>query len=244
VQVDALAVRLRPRSAMEAADLGASLCRDAAGSVYRAYAVVAIPTICAALASYRLAHWLPVLLIWWAKPWLDRTILFALSRAAFGQRTSMTDLWRDQYDVWWRQLPAALTLRRLSPWRVLTQPAYQIEGSSFFEARRRARQIRSRTMWQAWLVGCAFTFAELAVTMSWFSLTFWMAPEGASPDLFTLFTADGANPLLFVFWLSYAAAVLCLEPFYVAAGFAMYLNRRADLEAWDIEQEFRRAFGR
>jgi hypothetical protein len=33
-----------------------------------------------------------------------------------------------------------------------------------------------------------------------------------------------------------------LEPFYVAAGFAMYLNRRVELEAWDIEQEFRRGF--
>jgi hypothetical protein len=36
--------------------------------------------------------------------------------------------------------------------------------------------------------------------------------------------------------------VLFLEPFYVAGGFALYLNRRAELEAWDIEQEFRRAF--
>jgi len=27
----------------------------------------------------------------------------------------------------------------------------------------------------------------------------------------------------------------------VAAGFAMYLNRRVELEAWDIEQELRRA---
>ena len=42
--------------------------------------------------------------------------------------------------------------------------------------------------------------------------------------------------------VAYAIAVLFLEPFYVAAGFAMYLNRRAELEAWDIEQEFRRAF--
>ena len=33
-----------------------------------------------------------------------------------------------------------------------------------------------------------------------------------------------------------------VEPFFVAAGFAMYLNRRVELEAWDIEQEFRRAF--
>jgi hypothetical protein len=42
--------------------------------------------------------------------------------------------------------------------------------------------------------------------------------------------------------IAYALVVLFLEPFYVAAGFAMYLNRRAQLEAWDVEQELRRAF--
>jgi hypothetical protein len=42
--------------------------------------------------------------------------------------------------------------------------------------------------------------------------------------------------------VAYMAAVAFLEPFYVAAGFGMYVNRRVDLEAWDIEQEFRRAF--
>jgi hypothetical protein len=42
--------------------------------------------------------------------------------------------------------------------------------------------------------------------------------------------------------VAYALTVMFLEPFFVAAGFAMYLNRRAELEAWDIEQEFRRAF--
>jgi len=42
--------------------------------------------------------------------------------------------------------------------------------------------------------------------------------------------------------LTYAAAVGFVEPFFVAAGFALYLSRRAELEAWDIEQEFRRAF--
>jgi hypothetical protein len=41
---------------------------------------------------------------------------------------------------------------------------------------------------------------------------------------------------------AYPVAALFMEPFYVAAGFAMYLNRRVELEAWDIEQELRRAF--
>jgi hypothetical protein len=42
--------------------------------------------------------------------------------------------------------------------------------------------------------------------------------------------------------VAYAVAVAFLEPFYVAAGFGMYVNRRVELEAWDIEQEFRSAF--
>jgi hypothetical protein len=42
--------------------------------------------------------------------------------------------------------------------------------------------------------------------------------------------------------VAYAATVAFLEPFYVAAGFGMYLNRRVELEAWDVEQELRRVF--
>jgi len=34
-------------------------------------------------------------------------------------------------------------------------------------------------------------------------------------------------------------ALLVVEPFYAAAGFALYLNRRTELEGWDLEQAFR-----
>jgi hypothetical protein len=40
--------------------------------------------------------------------------------------------------------------------------------------------------------------------------------------------------------LVYAAIILFLEPFYVAAGFGLYLNRRTLLEGWDIEVALRR----
>jgi hypothetical protein len=40
--------------------------------------------------------------------------------------------------------------------------------------------------------------------------------------------------------LIYAAVILVLEPFYVAAGFGLYLNRRTLLEGWDIEVALRR----
>jgi len=92
------------------------------------------------------------------------------------------------------------------------------------------------------MVTNVFSLAEIALTFAIVSLAFWFAPSGQAPDLMDLFVTDRPSMLLIAVPIAYALAVLFLEPFYVAAGFALYLNRRAELEAWDIEQEFRRAF--
>jgi hypothetical protein len=242
VQIDALAVRLRPRTAMEAADLGIRLCQQAARSVYPCYAVVALPLIALALASFELASWLPGLLIWCAKPWLDRTILFVLSRAAFGQPTSPADVLREHRQVWWKHFLFTWTFQRLSIWRLFTQPVYQLEGLSIWKAGARVRQIRNRTMGPLLMVTHVFWIVESALFIALVSLLFWLAPSGRTPEFMQLFSNDPPTLFLIAFPIAYALTVLFLEPFYVAAGFAMYLNRRAELEAWDIEQEFRRAF--
>jgi len=89
----------------------------------------------------------------------------------------------------------------------------------------------------------AFCVAELAIVSALLSLVFWLAPRGMTPDFSEVIAGDGTTFFGITFPVSYALAIFLIEPFYVAAGFAMYLNRRAELEAWDIEQEFRRAFG-
>ena len=111
--------------------ISASACvRAPARSVSGCYALAAVPALLLAAASYQWASWLPGVVIWWLKPWLDQSILFVLSRAAFGQTTTPGDLWRARRQVWWRQLLFTLTVRRLSPWRSLTQPVYRLEGLS------------------------------------------------------------------------------------------------------------------
>ena len=244
MQVDSLVVQLRPRAPYEAADLGARLCQQSAASVYRCYLAVALPVTALCVASFQIAHWLPGVALWCCKPWLDRTVLFVLSRAAFGQPTTLGELWEAQRQVWWRQLILTFTLRRLSPWRSLTQPVYQLEGLSLLKSRKRVLQIRGRDTRAATLVTSAFATAETCLTISVLSLVFWLAPAGQVPDVRALFVGGpgGNDLLLLVPSISYALAVLFLEPFYVAAGFAMYLNRRAELEAWDVEQDLRRAF--
>ena len=244
MQIETLSVRLRPRSQMEAADLGVRVCQAAAGSVYRCYAMVAVPLFALALGTVEISPWLPPLVIWWSKPWLDRTILFVLSRAVFGQRTSPRDIWRAQRQVWWGQLLLTLTVQRFSFWRSLTQPVYQLEGGSFFKARARVAQIRRRSAGSAFLVTQVFFTCEGALWAALISLIFWFAPKGQVPDILEVLGGERQEAFSLILMTASAATVLFLEPFYVAAGFAMYLNRRAELEAWDIEQEFRRAFAR
>jgi hypothetical protein len=242
VQIDELAVRLRPRSSLEAADLGVRICQSAARSVYQCFGLAAIPVIGVALASVQIATWLPSVILWCTKPWLDRTILFVLSRAAFGQSTTPLDLWKAQRQVWWTQFAFTWTVRRLTPWRALTQPVYQLEGLSIWQARTRVRQIWRRNTTAALMVMSVFSLCEWALTLSSLSLLFWFAPTGQTPDMSVFLTGEAPRWLSLQLAMTYAAIIFFIEPFYVASGFGMYLNRRADLEAWDIEQEFRRAF--
>jgi hypothetical protein len=243
MQLEALALRMRPRAPLEAADLGARLCQDTARSVYACFAVAYVPVAALALASFEIAPWLPTLVLFLAKPWLDRTILFVLSRAAFGQTTTPQQLWEAQRDVWWSQWFLTWTWRRLSPWRSFTQPVYQLEGLPVGKIPRRVAQLRRRKRGAALLMTVAFAAAETCLGVTLVSLLIWFAPGDSAPDLATLLF-DETNVLFETSSaLAYAIVIAFLEPFYVAAGFAMYLNRRAELEAWDVEQELRRAFG-
>ncbi len=92
------------------------------------------------------------------------------------------------------------------------------------------------------MIATVFGLVELVLALSVISLVVLFTPTGYTPDMSQLFFGDASAATSFSLQLAYCLAVLFLEPFYVAAGFALYLNRRAELEAWDIEQEFRRAF--
>lgn len=242
MRIEALAIRLRPRPMSEAADLGQRLVQVHARSVWRCYTPVWAAVVLLALATVEIAGWLPGLLIFCLKPWLDRSLLFVLSRAVFGEATRWSDLWAARREVFARSLVRTLTIARLSPWRSFTRAIEQLEGQRG-AARRKRRGVLLGSQRGA-AAGVQFVYAnlEMIFVIALVALIAWFLPEALRHELWILYSEGQSAPLQAAVAFGYGLVVLALEPFYVAAGFAMYLNRRVELEAWDIEQEFRHAF--
>lgn len=247
MRVDSIGLELRRRRMFEAADLGVRLVQAEAASVWRTVWPVWVAMLALAALSATVFWWAPTLVLWWLKPWFDRSILFVLARAAFREETRFIDLLAAGRTVWWRDLLATLTFRRLSPWRAYVQPVLQLEGQRGAAKGARRRQILGPHRGAAGLVQGAFATAEFILVLGLGVLIAWL---GVNPDegrfvetlMRGIFDAE-PDATAWVEIAYYGSAVLFLEPFFVGAGFAMYLNRRVELEAWDIEQDFRVAFG-
>jgi len=243
MKVDAIRLDLRPRSMFEAADLGVRLVSAHLRSVWTSCAPVYAFVLLVAATMLPFGIGWTLLTVIWLKPWLDRSILFVLARAVFGEETRFADVWAARRAVAWQGLLGALTVRRLSPWRSYVQPVLQLEGQRGKARRERVARILGSHRGAALAMQTAFATIESALVVGLLALLPWLMPaDDQSSWLALLFEGgswpSGAGPA------AYVIAIAIVEPFFVGAGFAMYLNRRVELEAWDIEQEFRLAFAR
>ena len=86
MQLDRLAIALRPRSAWESVDLGVGMLREWWRPLYASFAAVYVPVAAACLwAGWSAGKpWLALALLWWLKPLFDRVALHVASRAVFG----------------------------------------------------------------------------------------------------------------------------------------------------------------
>ena len=244
MKVDAIRLDLRQRSMFEAADLGVRIVSAHLRTVWASCAPVYALVLLIAASALGLGTGWAVLALIWLKPWLDRSILFVLARAVFGEETRFADLWAARRAVAWEGLLGALTIRRLSPWRSYVQPVLQLEGQRGKARRDRVARILGPHRGAAMAMQGAFATAESVLALGLAALIPWLMPADDRSSWFAMWLSGGGEWMTAAGLACFALAVAIVEPFFVGAGFAMYLNRRVELEAWDIEQEFRLAFAR
>ncbi|MFN6507473.1 DUF4129 domain-containing protein [Xanthomonas translucens] len=246
MRIERLDVVLRARSAWEAMELGSALVRRHAGAIWKPWLLISVPLF----ALLNLGAWaidqlrLAGLALWWLKPVLDRIPLFVISRGVFGDVPRVRDTLRAQLRWGWDPMFGYLTWRRLSPARSVFMPLELLEGASAEQQRQRRRSLGGAVYGHALLLASVCWHFEAMLCLACIAAILMFVPVELLPETVRAAWAlvGEENPVwadvgLNVFgWL----AMTLIEPFFVGAGFGLYLNRRTEIEAWDVEMALRR----
>lgn len=245
MRIEDLTVALRPRTAWEAVELGTTLVRRHATAVWKPWLLVSLPVLLVlnALCWAIDQVWLAGVLMWWLKPLFDRIPLYVLSRAVFGHVPSARETVRAQWRFGRSWLLPYLTWRRLSPVRAVYLPIDLLEGGRGEEARARRRALGSPVYGVGSLLMLVFVHFEMALVLGSVFAVMLFAPndliQETAARMWNVFESQ-QDWVKFTENLLFWTATSVLEPFYVGAGFGLYLNRRTEIEAWDIEMVLRR----
>lgn len=246
MKLEQLTVHLRLRSSWEAIELGMALVRRDAGAVFKPWLLVTVPVL---LLLNALGWALDLIgvagfLMWWLKPVFDRIPLFVISRAVFGATPSVRETLTAQLRWGWRPMLHYLTWRRFSPARSLFLPVDLLEGVDGARLRERRRVLGGSVYGHAALLTLLCVNFEIALWLGGIWAVMLYFPLDLLPETlrsaWALLTVQSPEWSRVALNLLTWAAVSVIEPFFVGAGFGLYLNRRTELEAWDVELVFRK----
>ena len=238
MQTETTRVVLRLRTPWEAVDLGISMVRSWWLPILASWLALFVPVV---LAAWLLAPSTTVALvvIWWLKPLFDRVVLNVLAQGVFGPLPRWSDTLSALPALLLRSgLLLSLLPLRFSPHRSLTLPILQLESLRGRAYGHRGRTLSGRdgTTAIGFTVLCSGFELLLIFTASLLGAVVLGDPFQTQIDL-----DDWLTTLNTPHWLVglYALTLTLVEPFYVGGGFGLYLNRRIELEGWDIEVAFR-----
>ncbi len=243
MQLDQLELALRRRSPWEALDLGLVMLRRWRGPVYRVWIASYLPFALLVLALLWQWPMVAMLVIWWLKPLFDRLLLKVFAEASFGAAPSVRTVWRALPGLLRHSgLIAGLSFRRFNTSRSFDLPVWQLEGQSGKAGRARLRVLSRKTSSYAFWLILVCTNIVLIFEFGLVGLVDMLMPSYGLPAFSwaDLVLGESNDGYIRVFNLAWLAAETIVEPFFVAAGFSLYLNRRSELEGWDIEVAFRR----
>ena len=240
MNLDAVTIAIRPRRPWEAVDLGVLMAKRWWWLLTKVWLTVALP-IWFALSFIPQDYILwQVVIFWWLKPVMERPLLYILSHAVFDQAPSYASAVGQILKLVFRKIIITLTWRRLSPSRSMNLPVDQLEGLSGGRRSDRLSVLDREDSGPAfWITLLGFIF-EFILAASLLGIAYMLVPRAVDVDLYGLFIEREYTWFNLLQNTMYFCALTLVAPFYVAMGFALYLNRRIKLEAWDIEISFRR----
>jgi hypothetical protein len=233
-----ITVEARVRRPWEAIDLGFVLARRWWKSLFISWVIPSFALYVLLGALFYPRAWVAPLAVWWLKPFWDRAPLYIASRALFGEQIAVRQTLKGLFRLYKTDWLAWLCWRRFSLNRAYQMPITVLENLQGKPRQSRLTVLLPRNSDAAsWLtVICAHL--ETLMAIGAISMLVLMLPAQSQMGATQLMLDQQGVMQQLAGLLSYAAMAL-LAPFYTTAGFALYISRRIDLEAWDIEIRFR-----
>lgn len=232
-------IAIRPRTTWEALDLGLAMARRWWRPLWAIWLVTALPCFVVGHVVFMAEPVWALVFFWWCKPLFEQLPLVYLSRVIFGDGQRVRDVLSTDFAAVFRQLPAVLIWRRVGLSRSFTAPVVQLERLGGPLRRQRLAVLqhdRGGGGFRWFTLQCLL--AEAVVFFSVTGVLVLLAPRQFDGLAGTWPLLPGISWQWLVNGVYLVAAGL-VAPFFVAGGFALYLNRRIELEAWDLELKFR-----
>ncbi len=238
MNLDKIQVNPALRSGWQAIDLGFLMARE----WYRPLVIAcALPIM---LLAIPLAILLPThpfwvgFILWWLKPFWERLPLYIASRKLFDDQPSYPEIRARAWRVYRFDWLPNLLWRRLSVQRAFDAPVTVLE-----ELRGKRRRERLRVLHGKYSdVALSNQFVCFCFEVL-FCVGIVIGFEFFTPDRWNVEIYDRYDELTLTGEWLYSVggllAMVLIMPFHAMAGFSLYLNRRIELEAWDIEISFR-----
>jgi hypothetical protein len=249
MNLNEIQANIRLRNPWEAVDLGFAMVQTWWKSIYIPLAIltfgIGIPLF---FIVPRENIWIAGVIFWWLKPLYDRLVLHIISHKLFNEElTSWQALKALPSLIWNTGFFQTMTFRRFSLSRGFNLPLWQLEQLRGEPRASRQRVLHIASHSQAIWLTIGLWFIEFILGLSLFVLLFLFLPENLQRDfLDNIFKkeVDYALWLDILNYCFYVVVVTAVHPFYIAGNFALYINRRTQLEAWDIELDFRKLANR
>ncbi len=246
MNLENVTVEMRPRSEWEATDFGARMIRRDARAIYLVWFAVTLPFLALALL---LIFFTPygawaMLFYWWFEPVADGAILRIISRRLFGEDADVAATLKAVPRLAWLNRIFLVTPYRLHFARSVAMPVTQLEGLKGSARRARSKVLNMKIFNYGIGITAAYEHLVLALYFGIMLIGYAFIPDAYRHTLgdtwLELFWMESSNVAAAIGLLTFYLAQTALQPWFVGAGFGLYINCRTQLEAWDIEVAFRR----
>lgn len=238
MNLDKLQFKATVRSGWQALDLGFLM----AGEWWRPLFIFgALPSLILFIPLFIFFYDSPVwagFIIWWLKPFWERLPLYYASRRIFAEDSTAGEIFSLTGSLYKKDVIPWLLWRRFSFQRAFDAPVTVLEELKWKSRSRRLHVLHGKysdvALSNQFICACFEWIFSLGIV----TLIIFFIPDDFGLELYdTVDELNLAGQRLYI--LCWFIAMTLVMPFHTMAGFALYLNRRIELEAWDIEITFR-----